>query len=139
MGLKALSKAVLQGNRQGNHVETSSFLTGNRKETESDSVETLSFPAGSGLEKPEPDGRNRGKIGKSTTEEELFNLIRSAFKQIDLAGRPWTDWRKTLTPEKRQRLKEVEQRIDSTFATFDRPGLLAALEEYRSLTITNKN
>jgi hypothetical protein len=75
------------------------------------------------------------EVAPAATEESLMQMVRDASADLD-ALRDWTDWRKALTPDRRQRLKEIESRIDSTYAELDRPGLSAALTEFRTLCLT---
>lgn len=72
------------------------------------------------------------------TPDELFLMIGKALALIDRGGRPWDGWRKSLTEPQRQALRAVETRIDTCCLTLDRPGLIAALDEYKRLTIEEK-
>lgn len=72
----------------------------------------------------------------ATTEESLMQVVTDAFTELD-ALRDWSGWLKTLPPERRQQLKEIERRIDSTFGELDRPGLSASLTEYKFCLTSN--
>lgn len=72
------------------------------------------------------------------TAEELHLLLGKALAEIDLGGRPWSGWRRSLTEPQRQALRVVEQRIDLACLTLDRPGLIAALAEHKRLTLNEK-
>lgn len=70
------------------------------------------------------------EVVPAVTEESLIQVVTNTFAELD-ALRDWSGWLKTLPSERRQQLKEIERRIDSTFGELDRPGLEAALTEYR--------
>jgi hypothetical protein len=96
-------------------------------------------PAGSIIDIPDnllP--RLRGKVEPLPILTDLEKLIGETLAEIDRAGRPWSSWRKSLTPEQRQSVREAEQGIDSTFAALDRQGLMSALDNYSHLLLTTR-
>lgn len=72
----------------------------------------------------------------ATTEEGLMQLVRDTYAELDKL-RDWTGYRAAMTEEQRQRVTEVEARIDLTYGALDREGLAAALADYRE-TLTDK-
>lgn len=77
-------------------------------------------------------------IEGSPTASDLHRLIGEALAEIDAAGRPWTGWRKNLTPEAREHLLRIEAQIDAACLASDLRGVVAALAEYRNKTLGTK-
>lgn len=88
--------------------------------------------------KDSTEGRHFRENDTPATPEELHLLLGKALALIDLGGRPWSGWRRSLSEEQRQQLRRVEEKIDMAVLSIDRPGLLEALDEYRRLTLKEK-
>lgn len=88
--------------------------------------------------KDSTEGRHFRENDAPATPEELHLLLGRTLGEIDRGGRPWDGWRRSLTEEQRQQLRAVETRIDVSVLSLDRPGLVAALDEYKRLTLNEK-
>jgi hypothetical protein len=61
----------------------------------------------------------------------LHRLIDEALHEIDQVRPDWTGWRRSLTPEQRDRLRDLEAEIDLAALAGDRRRLERALASYQ--------
>lgn len=61
----------------------------------------------------------------------LTSCVGQTIAEIDRAGRPWSGFHSSLSPGERQRLRELEGRIDEAILALDLGTLMQALNEYR--------
>lgn len=70
---------------------------------------------------------------------DLHRLIGETIAEIDRRGRPWTGWRKSLTPEQRDRLRDLEADIDRAALAGDRRRLERALVNFKTEILQRKD
>lgn len=80
-------------------------------------------------------GRETGALKKNveiSDPDTLHRLIGETLAEINATKPDWTGWRRSLTPEQRDRLRDLEAEIDAAALAGDRRRLERALENYKT-------
>lgn len=119
MSIKALAARVLQGNLQGNPMETMSFSSPKRGELKSFQVSQYI-------------DRNRETV--------LDYMVGESLAEVDRLGRPWPSRFLLDMPAADQgRLREIEAAIDAAVIGGSREKLDDLLAEWRELLLNRLN